>query len=116
MCPGAVTAQLQAHGIDAVTVQDWRGGAYRDADDEMILIAAREEGRVLVTFDLKTFPSRLREWAEVGDHHAGVLLISQKTFPPTDIGRLVRALLALITRMGDQDWTDRVVYLSAPER
>jgi len=112
--PRAVTTQLQRHGIDAVALQDWQAGAYREADDEEILMAAAADRRVVVTFDRKTFPSRLKIWAETGLHHAGVLLISQKTFSPTDIGGLVRALLHLVEASGDQDWTDRVVYMSAP--
>ncbi len=37
---GALVRGLQQHGIDAVALQDWHGGAFRTATDEEILAAA----------------------------------------------------------------------------
>jgi predicted nuclease of predicted toxin-antitoxin system len=113
--PGALVQQLRLRGIDAIALQEWQGGAYRNADDETILAAAYADQRILVTFDRMTFPSRLKALAEVGDHHAGVILVSDKTLPPTDIGGLLRTLVRVLDIYGDQGWENRVIYLTAAD-
>ncbi len=75
-----------------------------------MLRAAAAEGLVLVTFDLRTIPVLLRDWAETGQHHAGVVLVGDQTLRPGDVGPLVRALAGLLTDVS-ADWTDRVVFL-----
>jgi predicted nuclease of predicted toxin-antitoxin system len=112
---GALAAQLQRHGVDAIAVQDWQAGRYRNAPDEIVLVAAAAEGRVIVTFDLKTFSELLKVWAETGQRHAGVILVLRREGAAQDIGRLLRALLSLHVRAGDQAWTDRAVYLLPAE-
>lgn len=56
-----VAADLCGHGIDAASVADHRGGSLREADDAVLLTAAEEEGRVLVTYDLSTIPAAERD-------------------------------------------------------
>jgi predicted nuclease of predicted toxin-antitoxin system len=109
--PAALARQLQRHGIDAETLQDWQGGVFRTAGDEAILTAAAADGRVLVTYDVKTIPTRLMLWAEEERRHAGVILVSSTSFPTTDIGRLLRALVHVLNAVQDQGWADRIVYL-----
>ena len=94
-------------------MRDWQGGVYTKSADGEILAMAAVDGRVLATYDCRTIPSLLREWAEGGLHHAGVILIDDRTFRPTDIGGLLRALERLLARTGDEDWSDSVVYLQA---
>jgi hypothetical protein len=93
--------------------RDWRGGNYRSAPDDQLLAAATTDERVLVTYDLRTIPTLLNEWAETGQQHAGVILVDDKTLRPDDIGRLIRALRALVAQSGSQSWRDRVVFLQA---
>ena len=96
-----------------MAVRDWRGGSYGATSDDQLLSAATADLRVLVTYDCQTIPPLLKEWAETGRHHAGVVLIDEKTLSPRDIGGLVRALSRLSADRGGQTWTDRVVYLRA---
>jgi len=44
------------------------------ADDEVLALAA-EEGRILVTHNIRDFPNILREWAEAQRSHAGAILV-----------------------------------------
>lgn len=110
----ALAVQLRRNGVDAVALQEWRGGEYRTAADEDILAAAFEEGRVLVTFDVNTIMPLVEEWAAAGRHHAGVIFVHSRTFPPDDIGRMLRALLAQIAAVGDEEWRDRTEFLRWP--
>jgi predicted nuclease of predicted toxin-antitoxin system len=109
--PLILAKQLQNHGVDAVALEHWRDGEFRHADDEQILAAAYEEGRSLVTYDRRTIPPILRDWAEMEQHHAGVVLISARAIRPHEVGHLLRALRALVEESGDNDWQDQIVYL-----
>jgi hypothetical protein len=108
----AVAEHLGRRGVDVETVARWRGGALRAADDEVVLVAAAAEQRVLVTYDCRTIPARLRRWANEGRSHAGVVLVDELTIRPNDPGGLVRALLGLVDEQGAAEWRDRVVYLT----
>ena len=103
--------ELRARGIDAVSIRDWHNGEYRTASDEQILAVAYAEGRTLVTYDLRTIPSLLQEWAESGQHHAGVVLVDDATIRPDDIGGLVHALYTLVEETSTASWEDPVVFL-----
>ena len=109
----AIARSLQQDGIDAVSLSDWLGGDYRSAPDDLIFATAFRHERVLVTFDCRTIPPLLKEWAETGRHHGGVILIDEKTLRPSDIGRLRRASHALVAQRGGDEWRDRVVFLRA---
>lgn len=110
----AVIAQaLRRDGVDIVVVRDWLDGSYRSASDDQLLSAAWSDECVLVTYDCRTIPPLLKEWAETGRQHAGVVLIDDKTVRPDDIGGLVRALRALIARSRGENWRDRAVFLQA---
>jgi hypothetical protein len=108
----AVAEQLRRRGVDVEPLARWRGGALRAADDEAVLLEAAREERVLVSYDCRTVPERLRRWANEGRSHAGVVMVDERTIRPEDAGGLVRALLGLVQDHGDQDWRDRVVYLT----
>ena len=107
----AVARALQGHGIDVVVLRDWLGGGFRSASDDQLLITAASDRCVLVSYDCQTLPPLLRDWSETGRHHAGVILVDEKTVRPNDIGGLLRALRALFAQTGDEDWRDRVVFL-----
>lgn len=108
-----VAELLAKFSIDAVALAHWQEGKLRAASDELVLHAALQAGRVLVTFDLRSIPPLLRDWAQSGRSHGGVILVDQRTLRPSDFGGLSRALVALC---GDNqaDWTDRVVFLGPP--
>lgn len=81
------------------------------ATDRQVLELAASEGRLLVTFDVKDFAPLVREWAEAGRHHAGVILVHG--LDHRDFGPLLRGLERLFeARPGADDWTDLAVFLT----
>ncbi|MSQ14704.1 MAG: hypothetical protein EXR50_02430 [Dehalococcoidia bacterium] len=109
----SVAAQLLTGGIDAIALRDWHDGSYRTAADDQVLVDAAVEGRVLVTYDLKTVPLLLKEWPETRPHHGGVVLIDEKTLRPIDVGGILKALQTLVREHADEEWRDRAVFLRA---
>ena len=109
----ALAGALTAAGLNTAALRDWQGGAFRSAPDEAVVEAALVDQRVLVTYDLRTIPALLKEWAETGRSHGGVILVDDATIRPAEVGRLQRALLALREQMGDAPWRDRTVFLPA---
>jgi predicted nuclease of predicted toxin-antitoxin system len=49
--------------------------ALEGLDDEEVLALASEEQRILVTHNIRDFPSIVREWAAAQRSHAGVILV-----------------------------------------
>ncbi|MHB1308695.1 MAG: hypothetical protein ACYC23_16570, partial [Limisphaerales bacterium] len=79
--------------------------------DEVVLQEAHRRQLTLVTFDLRTIPPLLRQWAEQGIDHSGVILVDEQTLAQNDVGGLIAALGAVWKVHRDLDWTNRVVYL-----
>ncbi len=103
--------QRQCSGIDVAHLADWRGGAYRTAEDELILTACFEEGRSLVSYDQRTIPAVLRRWATEERPHAGVIFGDINTVPANHPGAVARALAALVEECSGSDMTNAVLYL-----
>lgn len=104
--------RLKRADIRIESLLRWRDGALRNTDDAIVLAAAREEGLTLVTWDQKTIPPILLEWAGNGGHHGGVVFADRNSIPSHNIGRVVQALIALHDQYHSLDWTDRVMFLS----
>ena len=102
---------LLGAGIDVVEVSNWLSGTLRSTADDQILAVAAEEQRVLVSFDVNTIPPLINLWSTQGKHHAGVILISRKTFRQNDASGIVRALRTLVVDHEDEDWQDRIEFL-----
>ena len=84
------------------------------ADDELLAYAAAER-RVLVTFNIADFPVILREWAEAGRSHAGVVLVYGLRHH--EHGAIVRRLIALLQRRSrPKEWVDVAVVIGAADR
>ncbi len=107
----ALARQLRQRGIDALAIWEWHDGAYRNVVDPTLLAAAYVDGRVLVTYDQRTIPPILREWAETGQVHAGVVFVDERTIRQSDMGGRLRAIVWLVMEHGQADWTNRVDYL-----
>ena len=90
---------------------EWGSGNYLGQDDSACLQAAASQGLTLVTYDRRTVPPLLKEWAEVGRDHGGVIFVDEKSISPADLGGLVRTLKILGKQTGTWDWTNRICYL-----
>lgn len=90
---------------------EWEKGSLLGQDDSACLREAAGQKLTLVTYDRSTIPRLLKNWAEEGRTHGGVIFIDEKTVSPADIGGLVRALSEIYRETAKWDWTDRVLFL-----
>lgn len=97
--------------MEVVVLADWQNGMFLGADDQALLLAGRESGWVLVTYDQRTILPLLKVWGESAVRHGGLVFVDEKTLRPDDIGGLLHALCFLWDRERSAEWTDRVVYL-----
>ncbi|MFP5232316.1 MAG: hypothetical protein ACLGQX_06750 [Acidobacteriota bacterium] len=97
---------LIVHALNA-----WENGNFLGLDDAAILREAAAQALTLVTYDRRTIPPLLKEWAESGQSHGGVIFVDEKTIPPSDVGGLVKALAVLAKDGSEWDWTDRICFL-----
>ncbi len=111
-----VADQVKRHqpSISIESVHTWRGGAFEGRTDKALLLAARDEGQALVTYDQKTIPDLLIELYAEGEHHAGIIFIDELTIENSDFGTLTRALLFFWERFHTLDWQNRVHFLDKP--
>lgn len=96
--------QRRVDGIDIVRVQEV---GLRTLDDPTILQWAADEGRVLITRDIKTIPGFAGERLDAGLPMPGVLVL-----PPTVPMSAAIDDVSLIAAVTDaEEWAGRVVYL-----
>lgn len=107
----AVQIQTKRPKIAITSVQVWRGGALRGQPDEQVLRAAAAEGWTLVTYDLSTILPVLTEWAEIGENHAGVIFIDNRSIAQNDLGGQIAALIWQWEVAKEWDWTNMVLFL-----
>lgn len=78
MFPGSMADQLCAKGyVRAVVISP----EFTGLPDEEILIGATEAGRSLVTANIKDFMVLAARYRAANRPHAGLILVSTKTFP-----------------------------------
>ena len=99
--------------VSVISMHHWHGGRYKAQRDEAILVAAFQEGLILVTYDQKTIFPVLVQWGQSGTDHAGVVFIDDRTIANNNFGALVRALLDLWDTSNADDWTNRVEFVRA---
>jgi hypothetical protein len=109
----AVAAGIRRHDRRVVvrSMGEWEDGNFLGQEDAACLEAAASQRLTLVTYDLRTIPPLLKNWAEEGREHAGVIFVDEKTISPADIGSLVQSLVMLVKEAHNWDWTDRVCFL-----
>jgi Domain of unknown function (DUF5615) len=78
-------------------------------EDERLLALATEEGRIMVTFNVKDFARITTEWAAAGNSHAGCLLIVG--IDHAEFGLILRVIdHALSTRAEQAAWIDYAAW------
>lgn len=90
-----VAEQLRQKGYDVTALKETDLADQR-IPDETVLRWAIGQRRVVVTYDVHTFPSILQEFAERREEHYGIVLVSSATIPQGDTGAQVRALEHLL--------------------
>ena len=111
---------LDAHvsGRRIATALRERGHDVRAADeereldgweDERLLELAAQEGRIMVTFNVKDFARLSSEWAAAGTRHAGCLMIVG--IDHAEFGLTLRVIeAALAKRPEHRSWIDYAVW------
>ncbi len=78
-------------------------------DDERLLALATQQGRIMVTFNVKDFARITTEWAAAGKSHAGCLLTVG--IDHAEFGLTLRVIdHALSTRAQQAAWTDYTAW------
>lgn len=101
---GGTTVALRKAGFDAVSTAE--AGRLGESDESQ-LGWARDEGRVLVTFNVAHFASLHVSWMRQGRHHAGIIVSNQRP-----IGDLLRRLFHLGAGLDADAVRDRLEFLS----
>ena len=103
MFSAAIAGQLRAKGHDALAVVADPGLV--SLPDDQILAHATAAGRALVTANIKDFMPMDAQYRAAGQAHAGLILVSTKTFAqnpsvtmngPGGFARQNRALVAIV--------------------
>jgi hypothetical protein len=74
-----IAQQLRAQGYDVISVV--ANPALTGLPDDQVLAYATTEGRALVTANIKDFVPLDGRYRAAGQSHAGLILVSTKTFP-----------------------------------
>lgn len=100
MLSGVIAEQLRAKGHDALAVVD--DPALISLPDDQILARATAAGRALVTANIKDFMPLDVQYRAAGQAHAGLVLISTKTFTQdrTFTAAVTSGLLDLLDQPG----------------
>jgi hypothetical protein len=101
--------RAKGHDVQAVVANPELAGL----PDEDILISATETGRALVTANIKDFVPLDTRYRASSRSHAGLILMSAKTFPQSRgfIPSVTSALLALLESDEDPP-AGRVIFLT----
>jgi len=100
MFSGALAEQLRRRGHDVVSIQDASYSRLQGASDRDVFEAALEEGRTVVSEDVSGFRGLELEAVAEGRAVPRFIFTTDRQFPrgdPATLGRLVRALDALLT-------------------
>src|SRR5437868_593060 len=100
---GTIAIALRRAGFDAVSTPD--SGRLGESDASQLAWAA-SQGRVVVTFNVAHFAQLHAAWMGRGEHHAGVVVSSQRP-----IGDLLRRLINLAGVLDADAVVDRLEFL-----
>lgn len=104
----AVALRERGHDVRAV---DRESDLDAMSDANLLALASRDE-RILVTGNGKDFVPIIRQWADANRHHAGCILIP-KTIRNEQFGAIIVGISAILDATPlQQDWEDRVQWLS----
>jgi hypothetical protein len=107
----AETLRQAGKSVVVFWLAEWDDGRFLGTADAVILLEAARQGLTLVSYDRKTIPPLLKTWAEMGQDHAGVIFVDEKTISPSDIGGLARSLRKLYRQSAQWDWKNRICFL-----
>jgi hypothetical protein len=110
--PQVIATRLRLDGYDVVAVAE--RSDLRGSSDQALWVAARSEGRLVVTQDIGDFVRLALQDAAISRSHAGLVLIHHRWFSRDGrgVGRLVEALRALLAaNPADDAVAGRITWL-----
>lgn len=114
LCPPGIAEALRERGHDVVSLHDPTHAHLRGRSDAVVLAAAADEGRAVVTENARHFLPLHRELVARGDTRHGLVLFSNRSFPRHRPDLFVRAVVrGLDAMLADLDGgpDGRVVWL-----
>ncbi len=113
MFSDTIAQQLRRKGHDVVAVV--ADPALVSLPDDQILAHAAAVGRALVTANIKDFIPLDGQYRQAGQSHAGLILVSTKTFPQDRrFAGVVAGALAALLDSGSQIQAGQVIFLGRP--
>lgn len=100
----AVARGVRNAGFDAISTPE---ANRTGSSDESQLQWSTRAGRVLLTFHVAHFSQIHSEWLSRGEHHAGLVLSSQRP-----IGDVLRRMIHLGGKLDAETMIDRIEFLS----
>jgi hypothetical protein len=97
---------LRSRNVDVVTPKDV-GMLHRSDEDQ--LAWARENDRVIFTFNIRDFNQLHSIWNEKGRNHAGIIFAPQQRY---GIGELIRGVLLIINSHSSEEMQNRAEFIS----
>jgi hypothetical protein len=99
----ALQRALLERGHDITrTPTDWMP---RDASDEIQLLGATAQGRVIFTFNVKDFPVLAQRYRQ----HQGIILAAQRSW---SLSAMIAALDRLLSETEADDWVGQIRWLN----
>lgn len=106
----AVAMRRTEPKIQVESLAEWQNGRYVGMPDNIVVAAAHQDGRTIVTYDQVTIVPLIVALGERGESHSGVVFVSHWTIRQNDFGTLARTLVALWRAEHRSQWTDRCMY------
>lgn len=111
MFSATIAQQLCAKGYDVLAVV--ADPVLISLPDEQILARAATDGRALVTGNIKDFMPLDTQYRSTGQSHAGLILVSTKTFPQNrTYTAAVASALAALLKEADRIEVSQVIFLA----
>ena len=98
---------LRSHGHDAVSTHEVGGLQLEDSEQ---LERATNDGRTLLTYNYHDFLRIHEQWLLAGRSHAGIV-ISYRQYARSELGTLLRAVVALLESLTAEDLRDSIAVL-----
>jgi len=93
---GKVAERLRDRGHDVTAATD--DSSLRGLSDPDLFEVAQEQNRALVTYNRVDFEPIVREYAQMGREHHGLVIVHPTRFPSWEFSRLVSAMDRLLKR------------------
>ena len=109
---GEVAKRLRERGVDAVAIAE--EPSLRGLGDPDVFEIAQVQERAVVTYNRDDFEAIVRECAELGREHHGLVIVHPVRFPSRDFARISKALKHFVD--GNDLGRSFVVWLQAASR